>query len=192
MRRPYILEHTSEGIQTYSIQDLMLKHRELDCTGDLTPEAVGELMLQLRYLHREDPSAPITLYINSPGGEVSSGLALYDMMQLASCPIHTVCTGTAASMAAVLFLAGNQRAMLPHAQLMLHDPLLKQSLSGSALEVDRISQGLMKTRETLASIIAKHSGKSLEEVYAVTCKDTYFDAQEALDWGLTDSILQKL
>lgn len=192
MYLPAILEFTSEGVHRYGIQEYMLQNRKVECPFEITPETANALILQLRYLREMDQTAPITLYISSPGGEVNSGLAIYDFMQLLPCPIHTVCLGKASSMAAILFLSGQKRSMLPHAHLMLHDPLLPHGLSGSALKVDQISRELMRTRENLAGIIAKHSGKSLEEVYAITAKDSEFGAQEAVDWGLADEILCEL
>ena len=132
------------------------------------------------------------MYINSPGGEVSAGLALYDVMQAVSCPVHTVCVGTAASMGAVLFLSGYHREIFPHAKVMIHDPLIPEGVGGSALRVENISRELMKTREVIGSIIGKHTGKSMDEVYAAMAKDTYFDATQALEFGLTDAIIERI
>ena len=106
---PQILKETTAGMQRYSILDQMLANRQIECTGEITAASVNALIRQIRYLAQEDPGAPITLYINSPGGEVTSGLALYDVMQAVPCPIRTVCTGTAASMAAVLFATGSRQ-----------------------------------------------------------------------------------
>ena len=167
----------------------MLQRREIECVGDITQNSVYGLILQLRHLQHEDPGAEITVYINSPGGEVQSGLALYDVMQAVSCPIRTVCVGRAASMAALLFIAGDTREMLTHARVMIHDPLIAGSIGGSALTVDAVAKDLMKTRQTSAEIIAKHSGHSIEEVYEMTAKDTYFDADEAVAWGLADRVI---
>ena len=185
---PAILEHTSEGVHRYAIQDAMFQRREIECLGEIDAESVNALILQLRYLQQEDPEEEITLYINSPGGEVASGLALYDVMTALSCPIRTVCVGTAASMAALLFAAGSRREMLPHARLMIHDPLIAGGIGGSALHIDSVSRDLMRTRQIVAELLAKHSGRRLEEVYDKTAKDTYFDAEEAVAWGLADGI----
>ena len=185
---PRIIRDSADGIRLVPIQDEMLQRREIECVGEITQESVYELILQLRHLQHEAPDKEITIYINSPGGEVQSGLALYDVMQAVSCPIRTVCVGRAASMAALLFVAGNTREMLPHARIMIHDPLVG-GVGGSALTLDAIAKDLMKTRQTAAEIIAKHSGHSIEEVYDKTAKDTYFDAQEAVEWGLADRII---
>lgn len=189
---PAILERTSEGVHCYAIQDAMLQRREIDCVGEITAESVDALILQLRYLQSEDPEAEITLYINSPGGEVSSGLALYDVIAALRCPVRTVCIGTAASMAALLFAAGSRREMLPHARLMIHDPLIPGGVGGSALHIDSVSRDLMRTRQIVAELLARHSGHTLEEVYDKTAKDTYFDAGEAVAWGLADSIADEI
>lgn len=189
---PAILERTSEGVHCYAIQDAMLQRREIDCVGEITAESVDALILQLRYLQSEDPEAEITLYINSPGGEVSSGLALYDVIAALRCPVRTVCIGTAASMAALLFAAGSRREMLPHARLMIHDPLIPGGVGGSALHIDSVSRDLMRIRQIVAELLARHSGHTLEEVYDKTARDTYFDAEEAVAWGLADSIADEI
>lgn len=189
---PAIIKETSEGISRFHIQDEMFKRREIECVGEITQESVYSLILQLRYLQKEDPEKEITMYINSPGGEVTSGLALYDVMQAVKCPIRTVCVGIAASMGALLFISGKKRDMLPHARVMIHDPLLSGGISGSALKIDSLSRDLMKTRELTGKIIAKHTGKSLEEVFEKTATDSYFDAEEAVAFGLADSIIHEI
>lgn len=186
---PEIIRESANGIRLIPIQDEMLQRREIECVGDITQNSVYGLILQLRHLQHEDPGAEITIYINSPGGEVQSGLALYDVMQAVSCPIRTVCVGRAASMAALLFIAGDTREMLTHARVMIHDPLIAGGIGGSALTVDAVAKDLMKTRQTSAEIIARHSGHSIDEVYEMTAKDTYFDAGEAVAWGLADRII---
>ena len=188
---PVIIKETSSGFVTSRIQDEMFRKREIECIGEITEEMVNSLIMQLWYLKKEKPGEKITMYVNSPGGEVSSGLALYDVMKAVKCPIRTVCLGMAASMAAVLFLSGDQREMLPHAKVMIHDPRLQQ-ISGSALAVDRVSKNLMKTREIIGNIIAEHTGRTLKEVYEYTASDTYFDAEESLAWGLADKILTEI
>ena len=118
-------------------------------------------------------------------------MALYDVMQAVSCPIRTVCVGLAASMAALLFVSGTQRDMLPHSRLMIHDPLIAQT-GGSALKLKAISDDLMETRQIIARVIAGHSGKSMEEILAKTASDSYFRAQEAMEFGLADHIITSL
>lgn len=189
---PNIIRETSEGLNKIPIQDILFQRREVECIGEITEDSVAALILQLRYLHREAPEQEITMYINSPGGEVSSGLALYDVMKAIQCPIRTVCVGTAASMAAILFLSGDKRDMLAHSKVMIHDPLIPGGIGGSALKVDAVARNLMQTRQTIANIISRHTGKSLEDVLAKTASDSYFDAEQAVKWGLADRIIHEL
>ena len=189
---PNIIRETSEGLNKIPIQDILFQRREVECIGEITEDSVAALILQLRYLHHEAPEQEITMYINSPGGEVSSGLALYDVMKAIQCPIRTVCVGTAASMAAILFLSGDKRDMLAHSKVMIHDPLIPGGIGGSALKVDAVARNLMQTRQTVADIISRHTGKSLEDVLAKTASDSYFDAEQAVEWGLADRIIHEL
>lgn len=189
---PNIIRETSEGLNQIPIQDILFQRREVECIGEITEDSVAALILQLRYLHHEAPEQEITMYINSPGGEVSSGLALYDVMKAIQCPIRTVCVGTAASMAAILFLSGDKRDMLAHSKVMIHDPLIPGGIGGSALKVDAVARNLMQTRQTIADIISRHTGKSLEDVLAKTASDSYFDAEQAVEWGLADRIIHEL
>lgn len=192
MISPMIIQETCNGIHRYTIQDEMLSRREIECIGEINPESVHSLISQIRYLNAQDQESEITLFINSTGGEVTSGLALYDVMTAVKCPIHTICIGNAASMAAILFAAGKTREMLPHAQLMIHDPLITGNLNGSALQIQSISEKLLKSRETIGSILARHTGKSIEEIYEKTKKDSYFSAEEAVEFGLADGIVYHL
>lgn len=186
---PQVLRETSDGLQFFDIRDEMLAKRELELTGTVDADSMSCIIRGMLHLQREDPRAPITLYINSLGGEVQSGLALYDTMQLVTCPVRTVCLGIAASMAALLFVAGDERCMLPHSRLMIHDPLVNGGMSGSALSVKSRVDDLMRIREITASIIAEHAAMSLERVFELTSKDTYFEASVALDAGLADKVI---
>jgi len=190
---PQITRETSSGFVKDTIQESMFQnHREILCVGEINAEHINALILQMRYLHSQSADAEIVMYINSPGGSVSDGLALYDIMQAISCPVRTVCMGTAASMGALLFLSGNQRDILPHSKVMLHDPLVSGGIGGSALEVERRAQQLMQTREITARIIAKHTGKTLKKIYEVTKQDSYFNAEEAVAFGLADRIITEM
>ena len=191
MSTPNIVRETSSGYFSCTIQDEMLKSREIECVGEINPETVYELTRQLRFLQREDPAAEITMYISSPGGEVNSGLALYDAMQAVSCPIRTVCMGSAASMGAVIFAAGDMREIFPHGRVMIHDPLIRGGVGGSALQLQSVSKDLLKTREVLCTILAERTGRSQKEIYKKTAKDTWFDAQEAVKFGLADRVVTK-
>lgn len=186
-----IIKETSQGYSLISIQDEMLSHREVELVGEVDSDSVNALIRQLRYLQRMDPEGPITLYIDSPGGSVDSGMALYDVMQAVSCPIRTICVGLAASMAALLFVSGSQRDMLPHSRVMIHDPLIRQT-GGSALRLKAVSDDLMETRRIIAGVIAEHSGKSMDEILEKTANDSYFRAEEAVEFGLADNIITSL
>ena len=123
---------------------------------------------------------------------MTSGLALYDVMQVISAPIRTVCVGMAASMASILFSAGNKREILPHAAVMIHDPLISGGVGGSALRVQSISNDLMRTRTLIAEILAKNTGHTVEEIYEKTANDTYFYGEDAVEYGLADSVITRM
>lgn len=189
---PCIVRETSGGFVRSTLSDDMLARREVELTGEIDDDLANALIRELRYLERADEVEPVTMYVNSPGGMVSSGLAIYDAMQALRCPVRTVCQGTAASMAAVLFAAGDEREMLDHATVMIHDPLIAgNGLTGPATLIDSKVRNLMATRELTASLLAKHTGRTLEEIFEKTASDTYFGAQEAIDFGLADKVLER-
>lgn len=190
--QPQIIRETAEGLNRLDIRDEMLGKRELELMTSVNADSCAVVIRGLLYLQREDPAAPITLYINSPGGEVQSGLALYDAMQAVSCPIHTVCLGMAASMGALLFIAGDEREILPHSRIMIHDPLIGSGVGGTALSVKARADDLMRIRDIIASVIARHSGMPIERVFELTASDTYFEAKEAVEAGLADRVITKL
>lgn len=189
---PHIIKETAEGTTYCPIQDEMFSaHRSVEVVGEITRESVYSLILQLRYLCHADPEKEVTMYINSPGGSVCDGLALYDVMEAIGCPVRTVCVGMAASMGALLFAAGDKREMLPHAEVMIHDPLVT-GMSGSALAVEESCRRLMGIRQTTAEILSRHTGHTIEEVYEKTKQDSYFNAREAVAWHLADRIITKI
>ncbi len=189
---PQILHETSLGLERYDIRDEMLACRELELCGPVDAESVANIVRGVRHLQKADPEEPITLFINSPGGEVQSGLALYDVMSAVSCPVRTVCLGLAASMAALLFIAGDTRDMLPHSRVMIHDPLIGGGVGGSALSVKARADDLMRIRDITAQVIAEHTGMSLERVFELTATDTYFEAEEAVAAHLADRVIHSL
>ena len=189
---PTIIRETSEGTARIPIADMMFQRREVWLTGEITSEVADAVIAQILHLDAEDPDAEITMYIDSPGGSVTAGLSIYDVMQAVSADIHTVCVGTAASMAAVLFASGDRREILRHGEVMIHDPLVSGGISGSALTVQDKSNRLMDKRKLLCGILAQHTGKSVKQIYKVTAKDTYFGAEEAVAFGLADSIVEKM
>ena len=188
---PRILVESHQGWSAHDIRDEMLRNRELECTGEINSDSVYSLCRQLRYLQQKNPNAEITMFINSPGGSVYNGLALYDVMKGISCPIRTVCLGTAASMGALLFAAGDQRDIMPHGKVMIHDPLISQT-GGNALQLREISDNLMKTRENIGTLLAQFTGRTLEEIYEKTARDSWFTAEEAVSFGLADRIIQTI
>lgn len=189
---PAIICETSEGTARIPIADMMFQRREVWLTGEITSEVADAVISQILHLDAEDPDAEITMYIDSPGGSVTAGLSIYDVMQAVSADIHTVCVGTAASMAAVLFAAGDRREILRHGEVMIHDPLVSGGISGSALAVQDKSDRLMAKRKVLSGILAEHTGKSVKQIYKVTAKDTYFGAEEAVAFGLADAVIEKM
>ena len=189
---PTIIRETSEGTARIPIADIMFQRREIWLTGEITSEVADAVIAQILHLVAEDPDAEITLYIDSPGGSVTAGLSIYDVMQAVSADIHTVCVGTAASMAAVLFAAGDRREILRHGEVMIHDPLVSGGISGSALTVQDKSDRLMAKRKVLSGILAEHTGKSVKQIYKVTAKDTYFGGEEALAFGLAGPVIEKM
>ncbi len=144
----------------------------------------------LLFLEREDPSSPITLFVSSPGGQVGPGLAIYDVLRSVSCPFRTVCCDLAASMGSIIFMAGDEREMYPHASFMIHDPLIPQGAGGSALALQETSTRLMERRRTLNTILAERSGLTLKRIQSLTCKDTYLEAERSLDLGFATRIIE--
>lgn len=189
---PAIIRETSEGTARIPVVDMMFQRREIWISGEINSELADAVISQILHLDAEDPNAEITLYIDSPGGSVTAGLAIYDVMQAVNANIRTVCVGTAASMAAVLFAAGNRREIMKHGEVMIHDPLVSGGISGSALAVQDKSDRLMAKRKVLCGILAQHTGKTLKQIYKVTGKDTYFGAEEAVEFGLADTVIDKL
>lgn len=191
---PLIIKETARGLQSVRIEDELLKSREIFLVEPVTSDSMNSLMKQLMFLNKEDPDKEITLYINSPGGEVTSGLAVYDYMKMMKAPIRTVCTGMAASMGSILFLAGDKREMLPHTEIMIHDPSYgNASMSGAKpAEIAEHLTALKKTQKVLCEIIAEATGKSLKSVRSKTRRDSFFKAEEALEFGLATRIIDSL
>ncbi len=192
LQTPAIIKETSSGTICYRIQDAMFMRREIMLFGEITQESASACIMQLQYLETQSADEEITLYINSSGGDVTAGLALYDVMQAVKCPIHTVCIGMAASMAAILFTAGNIRDIMPHARIMIHDPHLGHGVTGDAMHLSDISKDLLAMRRVLGLILARHTKKKLQEIYKATQKDTWFNAQEAVKFGLADKIIYEM
>lgn len=192
LQMPAIIKETSSGTVCYRIQDAMFMRREITLSGEINQESAASCIMQLQYLETQSADEEITLYINSSGGDVTAGLALYDVMQAVKCPIHTICMGMAASMGAILFTAGDIRDIMPHARIMIHDPRLSQGVTGDAMRLNDISKDLLSMRRTLGLILARHTKKKLREIFQETKKDTWFSAQEAVKFGLADKIIHEM
>lgn len=189
---PRAIWETSQGTDCVHLEDIMFQRREIWLAGEVNNDTADSINTQLLHLAAVSPDKDITMYINSPGGQVQAGLAIYDVMQAIPCKVRTVCIGTAASMAAVLFAAGNRREILPHGEILVHDPLSPHGVSGSALDIQEQSSRLMHIRKILCSILAKHTGKTLKQIYQVSRKDTWFDAEKAVAFGLADAVIDSL
>ena len=186
------MQETARGLETMSLEDDFFQKREIFLTTGIEAEVSTELIKQLLYLNSMDPMKEITLYINSPGGEINSGIALYDCLCIMQAPVRTVCIGIAASMGALIFLAGDRRAMLPHTKLMIHDPYYAGGPSNQKpLEMEKRLQDLMKIRDTICEIISERTGKEKQKVQEITQYDSYFDAHEALEFGLATEIVEQ-
>ena len=189
-----IILESARGLQCVSIEDEFLRHREIFLSDDVNERSCNEIIKELMYLEKEDSSSEITIYINSPGGSVQDGLAVYDTIMLLNSPIRTVCLGICASMGAILFLAGEKREMMKHGKIMIHDPAFGQGheIGGKKPhEIKMELDDLNKCRESLAKIIAERTGKKLKDVYKVTAGDAFFDAEEAVKFGLATNIINE-
>ena len=188
---PTVLEQTSRGERSYDIYSRLLKERIIFLSGEVTDDSASLIVAQMLFLESEDPSKDIQFYIDSPGGSVSAGLAIFDTMNYIKCDVATTCIGMAASMGAFLLAAGEKgkRYALPNAEVMIHQPL--GGARGQATEIQIAAEHILKTRERLNRILAERTGKSVEEIAAATERDNFLSAQEALEFGLIDSIPTK-
>ena len=185
---PTVIETTGRGERAYDIYSRLLKERIIFLGTPINDEVANNVMAQLIFLEYENPDKDITLYINSPGGYVSAGLAIYDTMQHVRPNIATICIGNCASMAAVLLAAGTKgkRYALPHSRIMLHQP--SGAATGQSTDIQITAKEIVRTKDTLTEIVAKHTGKSIEEVRAKTDRDFYMGPEEAKSFGVIDEI----
>ena len=186
---PIVVEQTARGERSYDIYSRLLKDRIIFLDGQIEDHMANVIIAQLLFLEAEDPSKDIHLYINSPGGVVTAGLAIYDTMQYIHPDVSTICIGSCASMAAVLLTAGakGKRYALPHANVMIHQPL--GGVQGQATEIEIHAREILRLREELNGILAKHSGQSLETIKNDTERDNFMGAEEAVALGLIDRVL---
>ena len=187
---PYVIEQTSRGERSYDIYSRLLKERIVFLGEEVNAASASTVVAQLLFLEAEDPNKDIHMYINSPGGKISSGMAIYDTMHYIKCDVSTICIGMAASMGAFLLAGGakGKRMALPNAEVMIHQPL--GGTQGQATEIEIAAKHILKTKEKMNRMLAENTGKTYEQVAADTERDNWLSAQEALDYGLIDSIIE--
>ena len=188
---PYVVEQSGAGERSYDIFSRLLKDRIVFLDGEIRDDMADLLVAQLVFLESENPRKDISLYINSPGGSVTAGLAIYDTMQYISCPVATICMGQACSMAAIILAAGSEgkRSILPHARVMIHQP--SGGAEGQASDILVSSRELQRIKDLTTGLLAQHCSRSTEEVAALIERDYYMDAEEAVAFGLVDRIMRK-
>ncbi|MBS4914132.1 MAG: ATP-dependent Clp endopeptidase proteolytic subunit ClpP [Veillonella sp.] len=188
---PIVVEQSGRGERSYDIYSRLLKDRIVFLGGPINDEVANLVIAQLLFLEAEDPDKDIHLYINSPGGVVTAGMAIYDTMQYIKPDVSTICVGSAASMGAVLLTAGakGKRYALPHARVMIHQPL--GGVQGQATEIEIHAREILRMREELNGIIASHSGQDIERIKADTDRDNFMSAQDAVAYGLIDEVLER-
>ncbi len=186
---PMVVEQTSRGERSYDIYSRLLKERVIFVVGQIEDHMANLIVAQLLFLESENPEKDIHLYINSPGGVVTAGMAIYDTMQFIKPKVSTLCIGQAASMGAVLLAGGEKgkRYALPHSRVMIHQPL--GGFQGQAADIDIHAKEILKIREELNRVLAKHSGQSMETISQDTDRDNFMDAKMAKDYGLIDEVL---
>lgn len=186
---PYVIEQNSRGERSYDIYSRLLKDRIIFLGEEVNETTASLVVAQMLFLESEDPSKDIHLYINSPGGMVTAGMAIYDTMQYIKCDVSTICIGMAASMGAFLLAGGakGKRYALPNAEIMIHQP--SGGAKGQATEIQIAAENILKTKKKLNQILADNTGKPVEQVAEDTERDHWMDANEALDYGLVDSII---
>ncbi|MCU6698546.1 ATP-dependent Clp endopeptidase proteolytic subunit ClpP [Laedolimicola ammoniilytica] len=188
---PYVIEQTSRGERSYDIYSRLLKDRIIFLGEEVTDVSASLIVSQLLFLESEDPNKDISLYINSPGGSVTAGMAIYDTMQYIKCDVSTICMGMAASMGAFLLAGGakGKRMALPNAEIMIHQP--SGGAQGQATDIKIVADHILKTKKKLNEILAANTGQPLEVIAADTERDNYMSAEEAVAYGLIDSIVTK-
>ncbi|MCB1638018.1 MAG: ATP-dependent Clp endopeptidase proteolytic subunit ClpP [Thiothrix sp.] len=186
---PMVIEQSSRGERAYDIYSRLLKERVIFCVGPVEDYMANVIVAQLPFLESENSDKDIHLYINSPGGVVTAGMAIYDTMQFIKPDVSTLCIGQAASMGAVLLAGGTagKRAVLPHSRVMIHQPL--GGFQGQATDIEIHAREILKVRSELNNVLAKHSGQVLEKIERDTDRDNFMTATEARDYGLVDTIL---
>ena len=187
---PYVVEQTGKGERTYDIYSRLLLDRIVFISGEVSDEMANAVVAQLLFLQSQDQKKQINVYVNSPGGSVTAGLAIYDTMKFVKCPIATYCIGQAASMGAVLLAAGTKglRHSLPNARIMIHQPW--GGAEGKASDIEITAREILRLKERLNEILAEASGKKMADVVKDTDRDHFMSAEEAKEWGLIDEVIE--
>lgn len=188
---PYVIEQTSRGERSYDIYSRLLKDRIIFIGDEINDQVANSVVAQLLFLEADNPEKDIHIYINSPGGSISAGFAIFDTMQLVKPDVNTICVGMAASFGALLLLAGTKgkRFALPNSEIMIHQPL--GGVKGQATEIEISARRILKIREHINKIIAERTGQSVEKVARDTDRDFFMTAQEALEYGIIDKIIER-
>ncbi len=189
---PYVIEQTSRGERSYDIFSRLLNDRIIMLSGQIDDSVASVVIAQLLYLEGQDPKKDIDLYIDSPGGVITSGMAIYDTMQYIKCDVSTICIGMAASMGAFLLSSGakGKRYSLPNSEILIHQPLIGgNGISGQCTDIKIASDHMVKTREKMNRILSENTGKPIEQINIDTERDNYMTAQEAADYGLIDKVI---
>ena len=189
---PVVIEQTSRGERSFDIYSRLLKERIIFLGEEVNDVSANLVVAQLLFLESEDPSKDISLYINSPGGSISAGKAIYDTMQYIKCDVSTICVGMAASMGAFLLAGGTKgkRKALPNAEILIHQPL--GGAQGQATEIEIAARHIIRTKERMNRLLAQNTGKSYEDLVKDTDRDNWMTAQEAVEYGLIDSVVEKI
>ena len=190
---PLIEVESAHGTREIALATRHLTKRKIFLTGEINEALANSFISQIMYLE-EEGEAPVNIYINSPGGEVNSGLLIYDAIQACKMPVNMICTGLAASMAAIILAGGQKgrRYILKHSKMMIHEPLISRGVGGSATSIKNISDSILETRSIVNSILAEHTGKTMEEINTATRFDNYMNAEEAIAFGICDQITKSL
>ncbi len=188
---PYVIEQTNRGERSYDIFSRLLNDRIIVLSDEVNDATASLVVAQLLYLEGQDSEKDISLYINSPGGSVTAGMAIYDTMQYIKCDVSTICIGLAASMGAFLLSSGakGKRFALPHSEIMIHQP--SGGAQGQATDIKIVADHILRTKQTLNKILAENTGKSIEEIARDTERDNFMTAEEALKYGLVDKVIEK-
>lgn len=190
---PYVVEQTSRGERSYDIFSRLLNDRIIMLSDQVSDASASVVVAQLLFLESQDTEKDISLYINSPGGSITAGMAIYDTMQYIKCDVSTICIGMAASMGSFLLAAGTKgkRLALPNSEILIHQPLISGGLSGQCTDIKIHSDHLVRTRQKMNEMLAANTGRPLEQIQADTERDNYMTAQEAMEYGIVDKVIEK-